>query len=63
MNLSGLRSGFTILDDRRSGAAAEAVAVGRAGNRSKSAGLPVSWPALIDGWKNRGLTPDRVPQW
>jgi DNA helicase II / ATP-dependent DNA helicase PcrA len=58
--LAGLRSGFSILDDDDQ--------VRLLKQLLQAEGLDEKrWPArqlanLIDGWKNRGLTPDRVPQ-
>jgi DNA helicase-2/ATP-dependent DNA helicase PcrA len=58
--LVGLKSGFTILDaDDQLRLIKQVI---------ESAGLDKDrWPgrqlaALIDGWKNRGLTPDKVPR-
>jgi DNA helicase-2/ATP-dependent DNA helicase PcrA len=57
--LVGLKSGFTILDDDDQVRLLKQVIA--------AAGLDKDrWPArqlagLIDGWKNRGLTPDKVP--
>jgi DNA helicase-2/ATP-dependent DNA helicase PcrA len=58
--LVGLKSGFTILDADDQVRLVKQVI--------ESAGLDKDrWPgrqlaALIDGWKNRGLTPDKVPR-
>ena len=57
--LVGLKSGFTILDDDDTLRLLKQVI--EAGGIDKE-----RWPArqlasLIDGWKNRGLTPDKVP--
>ena len=57
--LVGLKSGFTILDDDDTLRLLKQVI--------EAAGIDKErWPArqlasLIDGWKNRGLTPDKVP--
>ncbi len=57
--LVGLKSGFTILDDDDTKRLLKQVI--------EAAGIDKErWPArqlaaLIDGWKNRGLTPDKVP--
>ncbi|HEY8194548.1 MAG TPA: UvrD-helicase domain-containing protein [Hyphomicrobium sp.] len=57
--LVGLKSGFTILDDDDQVRLLKQVIV--------AAGLDKDrWPArqlasLIDSWKNRGLTPDKIP--
>ena len=57
--LAGLRSGFTILDDDDQ--------IRLLKQLLEAEGIEEKrWPArqlaaLIDGWKNRGLTPDKVP--
>ncbi len=60
VELVGLRPGFTILDDDDQMRLLKQVI--------EAAGIDKDrWPArqlagLIDGWKNRGLTPDKVPE-
>jgi DNA helicase-2/ATP-dependent DNA helicase PcrA len=58
--LAGLRSGFTILDGDDQVRLIGQVIAGEGLDRQR-------WPArqlasLIDSWKNRGLTPDKVPR-
>lgn len=58
--LVGLKSGFTILDDDDQVRLLKQVIEAAGIDRDR-------WPArqlasLIDGWKNRGLTPDKIPQ-
>jgi DNA helicase-2/ATP-dependent DNA helicase PcrA len=58
--LVGLKSGFTILDDDDQVRLLKQVLEAAGIDRDR-------WPArqlasLIDGWKNRGLTPNKVPQ-
>ncbi len=58
--LAGLRSGFSILDDDDQIRLLKQLLEAENIDEKR-------WPArqlanLIDGWKNRGLTPDRVPQ-
>jgi DNA helicase-2/ATP-dependent DNA helicase PcrA len=57
--LDGLRSGFTIIDDDDQVRLLKQLLEAEGIDEKR-------WPArqmaaLIDGWKNRGLTPDRVP--
>ncbi len=57
--LAGLRSGFTILDDDDQIRLMKQLLEAEGIDEKR-------WPArqlaaLIDGWKNRGLTPERVP--
>ncbi len=60
VELVGLKPGFTILDDDDQVRLLKQVI--------EAAGIDKDrWPArqlanLIDGWKNRGLTPDKVPE-
>jgi DNA helicase-2/ATP-dependent DNA helicase PcrA len=58
--LAGLRSGFSILDDDDQVRLIKQLLEAEHIDEKR-------WPArqlaaLIDGWKNRGLTPDKVPQ-
>jgi DNA helicase II / ATP-dependent DNA helicase PcrA len=58
--LVGLKSGFTILDTDDQIRLIKQVIEGEGLDKDR-------WPArllasLIDGWKNRGLTPDKVPR-
>ncbi len=58
--LVGLKSGFTILDTDDQLRLIKQVIEGASLDRDR-------WPsrqlaALIDGWKNRGVTPDKVPR-
>ena len=58
--LAGLRSGFTILDDDDQVRLLKQLLQAESIDEKR-------WPArqlanLIDSWKNRGLTPDKVPQ-
>ena len=58
--LAGLRSGFSILDDDDQLRLLKQLVQVEGLDEKR-------WPArqlanLIDGWKNRGLTPDKVPQ-
>ena len=58
--LVGLKSGFTILDTDDQIRLMKQVIEAEGLDKDR-------WPArqlaaLIDGWKNRGLTPDKVPR-
>ncbi len=57
--LAGLRSGFTILDDDDQVRLLKQLL--QAENIDEKRWPARQLAALIDGWKNRGLTPDRVP--
>ena len=57
--LAGLRSGFTILDDDDQVRLLKQLL--QAGSIDEKRWPARQLAALIDGWKNRGLTPDRVP--
>ena len=57
--LVGLKSNFTILDTGRSDTTDQTGPEGREHRRQAVAGARLA--ARIDGWKNRGLTPEQVP--
>ena len=57
--LVGLKPNFTILDTDDQLRLIKQIAA-RPRTSTTSAGRRARWPALIDDWKNRGLTPDDV---
>ena len=57
--LVGLKSNFTILDTDDQLRLLKQL-VGRRISTT-NAGLPGCWPAIIDSWKNRAWTPDKLP--
>ena len=58
--LAGLKSGFTILDADDQIRLVKQVIESEGLDKDRWPGRQLA--ALIDGWKNRGLTPDKVPR-